>query len=70
MEKFKFNVTQNAVGYFGGKIEIEASSKEKAILKLKNLTDEELEELVYGWTTSDLTGDGRIEVWDNMEIIN
>ena len=36
----------------------------------QNIEDEELEELVYGWTTSDLTGDGRIEVWDNMEIIN
>ena len=70
MKKFTFDITQNAVGFFKGKVDIEASSKNAAINKLRKLQEEELEGLVYDWTTSDLISDGRVEVWDNMEIVN
>jgi hypothetical protein len=70
MKTFTFRITQNAVGYFEGKIDIEAFSENAAINKLKKLQEEELEGLVYGWTTSELISDGRIEVWNNGKLVN
>lgn len=70
MKKFTFDVTQQASGYFKGKIDVEACSENAAINKLRKLQEEELEGLVYDWTTSDLVSDGRVEVWNNKEIIN
>lgn len=70
MKKFTFDITQQASGYFKGKIDVEASSKKAAINKLLKIEAEELEGLVYDWEQGDeMIGDGDIEIYDDGKLI-
>jgi hypothetical protein len=52
MKTFNIRVTQALVGFYEGRIEIEAVSKKSALNKLKNMTTKEIDELA-DWTHGD-----------------
>lgn len=61
MEKYEIQVTQRAIGYYIGKITIEAKSKEEAFKILDSYTSEEVEKLTDNWRSGDETwADGEI----------
>lgn len=66
MKEFQFTVIQDAKCFYTGTITIKASNKKEAISKIKQLTDEEIDELVDEWELDDnVSADGNgIEIMD------
>ena len=52
MKKFEIKVTQALIGYYKGKITIEASSKKDALNKLKEMSTEDIDSQA-DWTHGD-----------------
>jgi len=60
---YRFLVFQNYKSYYKGYLEIEASSKKKALEILESTPKEAIEGLCFNWTQADdTTEDGDIDV--------
>ena len=53
MKNFKFNVTQQLVGYYKGTINIETKSLKDAKKQLSRMKNKTIEVLVENWTHGD-----------------
>lgn len=72
MKTFEFRVTQTALGFYEGKLTIDAKTKKDAMKLLTMLSNEEVEKLCSDWSMSDYTeAHGEVEIWDekNKQIV-
>jgi hypothetical protein len=68
MKKFKIEVIQYLEGNFRGHLEIEAENEEQLKIKLANLEEDEIDDLVYDWETENFVGFGKYNFENIREI--
>ena len=66
MKEFKVDVIQKLEGNYRGRMVIEAENEKQLKIKLTNLEEDEINNLVYDWETENFVGFGKY----NFENIN
>lgn len=59
MKEFEVEVIQNLEGNYRGAMYIKAENEEQLKIKLANLDEDEIENLVYDWDTENFVGFGK-----------
>ena len=68
MKEFKVEVIQKLEGNYRGAMYVKAENEEQLKIKLANLEEDEIEDLVYNWDTENFVGFGKY-TFENIEEI-
>ena len=68
MKEFKVEVIQKLEGNYRGAMYIKAENEEQLKIKLANLEENEIEDLVYDWETENFVGFGKYNFENIREI--
>ena len=68
MKEFKVEVIQKLEGNYKGVMYIKAENEEQLKIKLANLDEDEIEEIVHNWETENFVGFGKYDFQNIREI--